>query len=450
VNVSTLTPSELAAFRHGVEVMKGRPATDPTSWSFQANIHGVFGGPPNPLFNQCEHGTIQFFTWHRAYLHFFERILRAASGDSNFMLPYWNWTAERALPVAFRDPLDPTNSLYDSTRMINDGSELPESIVVDDLDDALAMTDFHTPMWTGFSQRLEGSPHGAVHVMIGGNMGSVPTAANDPIFWMHHCNIDRVWDQWLNLNAGRANPADAAFLNQMYSFADETGTTVTVRVADIISSATLCYRYDDTPNPPAPTMGLTAKRNGGERGIVASSGSFERAVGAQGDESKPLGFRPERVALRVGPDKAPELRNAVARSASNTPGLVLLEIQGLDFATAPSFTYEVFLNLPEGASGAAAKAHRVGVVNFFVDRGHGHGGHVANAPTTFDQTLDATGAIARLRDAGRWDEQALSVTLAPLAPTAPAGKAEEQRRRLEESAAKAKITYKRVVLRAGG
>lgn len=47
--------------------------------------------------------------------------------------------------------------------------------------------------------RFEITPHGSMHSAIGGTgglMSSVPTAAFDPIFWVHHCNIDRLWRRW--------------------------------------------------------------------------------------------------------------------------------------------------------------------------------------------------------------------------------------------------------------
>jgi len=33
-----------------------------------------------------------FFSWHRMYLYWFERIVRRMSGDDTWALPYWNWT----------------------------------------------------------------------------------------------------------------------------------------------------------------------------------------------------------------------------------------------------------------------------------------------------------------------------------------------------------------------
>ena len=39
--------------------------------------------------------------------------------------------------------------------------------------------------------------HNRVHIYIGGLMQVVPTASNDPIFFLHHCNIDRLYEEWL-------------------------------------------------------------------------------------------------------------------------------------------------------------------------------------------------------------------------------------------------------------
>ena len=243
-NINSLSAPQLASLRRGVAAMRQLPATDRRSWTFQAAIHGTTNPQAtDPLFNQCQHGTIQFFTWHRAYLHFFERIMRWAANDPTLTLPYWDWTAQPVLPEPFRTPADQTtNSLYEKKRKANDGSALLSQVVVADLDNALARTVFPVSGDDGFSFDLEGSPHGQVHVLVGGQgglMSSVPTAAGDPIFWLHHCNIDRLWNVWLNRGGGRANPTDPAYLDQAYTFADETGGTATVRVRDVIRSADL-------------------------------------------------------------------------------------------------------------------------------------------------------------------------------------------------------------------
>lgn len=73
-------------------------------------------------------------------------------------------------------------------------------------------------------------------------------AALDPIFWLHHCNIDRLWNHWLAQGGGRANPNESAWLDESWTFADETGALVSVTVAQVLSGATqLNYEYDDLP-----------------------------------------------------------------------------------------------------------------------------------------------------------------------------------------------------------
>lgn len=44
-----------------------------------------------------------------------------------------------------------------------------------------------------------------VHVWVGGEMGAPSSAANDPVFWLHHCNVDRLWDVWQQANPEVAN-----------------------------------------------------------------------------------------------------------------------------------------------------------------------------------------------------------------------------------------------------
>jgi tyrosinase len=65
-------------------------------------------------------------------------------------------------------------------------------------------------------------------------MGTVPFAAQDPIFWMHHCNIDRLWVIW---NQTHANPNTAAYLNTSFVFAGQNGQKMAGLVKDYINTA---------------------------------------------------------------------------------------------------------------------------------------------------------------------------------------------------------------------
>jgi tyrosinase len=202
-DIDALTGPEIAAFRTGVSVMQSRPVSSPTSWEFQANMHGFpGGGGSNPAWGRCQHGSFFFLAWHRMYLHFFERILRAASGSPNLTLPYWNYSKNtptaRALPQPFRGQTignPPTaNPLFVAQRNpgLNTGALLPASAV--QTGSAMGMTNFiNFGGRRGGGGRLEFQPHNAIHSQISGWMGSASRAARDPIFWLHHANIDRLW-----------------------------------------------------------------------------------------------------------------------------------------------------------------------------------------------------------------------------------------------------------------
>lgn len=110
-NIKTFTEAELNALRHGIELMQSRPETDPTSWVYQANIHGTFDVPALEAWNSCQHGSWYFLAWHRMYLYYFERILRKASGNPEFALPYWDYSDPgdpnaRQIPLPYREPAD--------------------------------------------------------------------------------------------------------------------------------------------------------------------------------------------------------------------------------------------------------------------------------------------------------------------------------------------------------
>src|SRR3954454_10483924 len=77
------------------------------------------------------------------------------------------------------------------------------------------------------------------------------TAASpsDPIFWLHHAQIDRLWGRWLRLGGGRMNPTDDRWLAQRFDFYDATATRVTQTPRDVLSTQALGYRYDDDPPP---------------------------------------------------------------------------------------------------------------------------------------------------------------------------------------------------------
>lgn len=131
----------------------------------------------------------RFLPWHRAYLLHFEEELQKR--DKAAFVPYWKWVDGGVPPwlLSFTPTVGGvTNSRTD-----------PGAITVQKrIDDLLKITDYPT-----FTHELELDPHNQGHVALGSPMDNVPTAPSDPIFWMHHGEVDRVWSEWQAKNPGK-------------------------------------------------------------------------------------------------------------------------------------------------------------------------------------------------------------------------------------------------------
>jgi hypothetical protein len=252
-NINSLTARELDAFRAGVTAMKALDILDVRHFGYQANVHGAPWGwedaypvlPPgvDVYWNQCVHGSTHFLPWHRWYLLYWEQIVRELSGNHAFNLPYWDVTNEPFLPAAVRLPADATNSLYVSNR--NGPLNTGMAQVVDVDHDCLYLPDF-SDFATGDDVGVEDNPHNMVHNQVGGWLGAVETAGYDPLFFLHHCNIDRFWECWLTMDGTHENPSQAAWLNVAYDFQSTTGPQ-TPLVSDGLRTSDLGYTYDACP-----------------------------------------------------------------------------------------------------------------------------------------------------------------------------------------------------------
>jgi tyrosinase len=435
-NIATLTPAQTAALRQGVKVMKGRPATDPTSWLYQANMHGTFDTPVKTAWNSCQHGSFFFLSWHRMYLYYFERILRKASGDPNLTLSYWNYSdpTQRAIPLAFRSPASTaTNSLFTSLRApgVNTGGQLPSSAVT--FASAFAFTNFSSAAGSGLSfggpkrttpahsagpaGSLENTPHGPVHVIVGGSSGlmsAFETAARDPIFWLHHANIDRLWNRWLQQGGGRQNPTtDNAWMTTKFTFFDENGAQVQMTGAQVLSTANqLRYRYDDDP----PNFLVFPTATGGATVVAPPR---PREVIASGVASIELGAEATRVSVAVPAASRPK----VAAAFGDEPKVGLtLALEDISVDKQPGVYYEVYVNLPASEKNPDSQSpHYVGNLSLFGFGAHGdHAATAAEGGPSFN--FELSGAARALKEEGLWNDEEVTVTLVPRGLTAAPGK----------------------------
>lgn len=173
----------------GIRRMKANTnAADPNSWHYWTNIHLA----------TCPHSIPYFLAWHRGYLYYFERQLRAVSGDANLVLPYWDYYSYATLPAEFTNA-SASNPLY-VPRM---NTNVRQALTLAPFSGTL--TNFQRGLSNAFEPSLESMPHNPVHDIIGNVMATMQSPT-DPIFWLHHANIDRLWTAWAKAGGGRRMP----------------------------------------------------------------------------------------------------------------------------------------------------------------------------------------------------------------------------------------------------
>jgi Common central domain of tyrosinase/Polyphenol oxidase middle domain len=426
--INSLSDDDLSALRAGVAAMMARDPGDPTSWSFQAKIHGTHDDIPDAfadVWATCQHGTFFFLSWHRMYIHFFDRILRAAAGPGHpdFALPYWNYSvpAQRALPIAFRTPATSGNPLFTSRRRAsrNAGAPLPVSATVDT--EARATINFVSPRGSGRSfggqeadgpihqtgphGRLESQPHDVIHVAIGGQngwMSDPDTAALDPIFWLHHCNIDRLWEHWRALAGGRSNPtADETWMNTAFTFYDESGNKVTLTGADVLDTqGQLDYRYDDLP---ANVAAASGPETTGAAPVTTAETS--RVLASRPPSEGAIGLTPRETTLKLQPASP----GATESAAAPGTGPVVLSFGDISYRRPVGVYYEIYLNKPADAPPDPSGPYYAGNLAIF---GLGHA-HRTEGVTGGQVALDVTGVLSRQRERGLWSGGEIKIDLHP-------------------------------------
>lgn len=354
-NVYSLTPAEITSIKTGISNMKALPYTDPTSWLYQAAIHGTTLPDGLPSWNTCHQAGASFFflAWHRMYCYFFERILRAKSGDPNLTLPYWNYQTNAVLHPDYRNSAA-GNTLYDGSRnaSINGGGSIPAAISVS-INNALLEIPYYD-----FQTDLNG-PHGSVHGSVGGNMSSVSTAAKDPVFWLHHCNIDRLWEEWLRKCGGRVNPSDAAWLNKSYTFFDETGTAISMTGSQVVSTASqLNYKYDFPPKLPC---GLIIKKWYLYKRWPLIKWPLPLAIDRQMLKRSFREAKPETIDNFIKERNKPKFDF----TDKEAPDKLIIEIESVKVEKIPEGAVEVYLNLPATEKPSPQSKSFVGLLDLF-------------------------------------------------------------------------------------
>ena len=436
------------------------PISDRNSWKFLGAIHGfdqrlwiraslLKQTDPIPqdltnktYGNQCLHGSWYFLSWHRGYLSAFEAIVAAKVKDltgDGWALPYWNYLDSdnpnaRRVPDAFLADTLPDgapNPLKKYPRrpgltVLQPGPRDAFSLDAVDEDDFVVGKNgrigFGGGIIDAFAHNasstgdLENNPHNTVHRLVGGDNGFMSyqeLAGLDPLFWLHHCNIDRIWEAWMN-TPGKTmvhdprwldGPTDRTFIMPALG-GGNPGMTFTGR--DTLRGGVLQPTYDSLSKGTGLIPGAVAVAR------VKMGPSSQQRVEPIGANSAVVrvGGKPERTQIDLEPQATAA---GVAAMGATRPGqevarlyLALESVRG----SAPAPLLEVYVNLPEGADPQAHPDLHAGSITLFGLNvaSEPDGSHAGNG---LGYTLDITDLAKRLEQAGGFDPNHLRVTLVP-------------------------------------
>lgn len=428
---SAAAQNDLVSLNVAMGKMRALDCSNPLGWYYQGAIHwlpnssaelsGLAQNPLCPSYTQampklkeawtnCTHDSgsiseIHFLSWHRLFVYHFEKVVRYLSGNPDFSLPYWGYvnldTTEVSspkifltMPPAFIQPADvKSNSLYETARnkVLLAGKEIEAGFAEENL--VKAVQDLNKPIpFAAFNQQMDAAPHGAMHDYIGtgegfnqiynrtysGLMANVPSAGFDPIFWMHHGNIDRLWEQWNQSPNGEKVTLDQLKSVQWpYVFFDPDPSSVTgwkkvtytpEQVIEMIYN--LDYVYDSQP----PVIVANAVEPRGAKPVVRRSQSQLSSL----NTNTVVSNDPVNVKLTLSSEKPvnlPLLRSNQkllnSRTLESTPESApalkgyALEVT-VSYTGKPSGFYKVYLNPPSANTASDIKPYFAGSMVFFV------------------------------------------------------------------------------------
>lgn len=465
----------LEVYARAVASMQKRGATDPTSWMWQWYTHFVDGtrtksGELTRLFgtttstrkslatemwNTCQSHAGQnsnhFLPWHRLYTHALERIVRVVSGRPDFALPYWDYTspapAKRGvLPWQFRAPTHTVfKTLYRADRTSRANAGLPihgaQPGDVMDISAALAAPSYSTVGTVqGFCRAIDSGIHGRIHVLVGTtrNMGAVPYAARDPLFWVHHASIDRMWEAWTR--NGGINPTEPTWASNRFVFADPWRRRISLALKDCYDCTALGYAYDTLPA--MPVAGATVAALGMADARMADAGTADAGTLAAGtlaagtSDTSVLRQRkgsssPERIAVAPPAQlRAEPVQVELSRKGQPDPAIALdataggrrayLVLSDLHAWAQPGVLYHVYLGDNRGAARLDPR-QLAGTIHFFDAEFHDHGGGPADEALGENfYSFDVTALLQSIaRNGGSATRRSLFVTIAPGGVPAP-------------------------------
>jgi len=468
-----VTPANIQPAFPGWKFIKA-PPTVPTSPL-------PVSGNQNLYWNQCQHQSWFFLPWHRGYLMALEAQLRkdivGLGGPATWALPYWNYFggtngSQYQMPPAFaakKLPDNNPNPLFVNMRYGPDGNgniylptaageaahpgdpnfsrgQVNANYMSNDLytghDQVTKLPGFGGPETLfhhggGTSGNWEGNPHNLVHVYVGyygavtaplyGLMSDPGTAGLDPIFYLHHSNIDRMWAVW-NAN-GNANPTKSAWLTgpttRKFVMPGTNGQPWYYTPDQMKDLAKLNYSYQELKSPPAPKAAglpkrlalLGAKDAAAEAKKAPATPAKPKVTELLGASARPLKIsgRVSKAAVKLDAGVRQKTTRSLAMAAKTAaPDNVYIKVENVR-GTFDATVLSVYLDLPEGAKPGENRQYLAGNIALFgLRRASMKDGQHAGEGLTF--ILDATPVIDQLHLKNEFDVESLQVSVIPADP----------------------------------
>jgi tyrosinase len=273
-NEDTLSSKEIKAFVDAIKTLKTTYNDGST-----VSVYDSFVQEHADAFaNGQAHGGPAFLAWHREFLLQFEQALQTV--DSSVTIPYWDFTVDNSTSSSlWSDDFlggngDPTDNNIVTTGPFRQGewtlnvngddgtslrrdfgglvSTLPTADDVTAAENASSYDvfpfDTGSPIDQSFRNNLEGFNHSSgepelhnrVHAWIGGSM-AIQYSPNDPVFWMLHANLDRLWAEWQDQNSPGYAPESGAADGQNLT---DLMSPFNVTPQSVLDHRALGYRYD--------------------------------------------------------------------------------------------------------------------------------------------------------------------------------------------------------------
>ncbi len=367
------------------------------------------------------HWSWFFLPWHRAYLYFMERQLAhilttVFKLDGNkFALPYWDWETHKEIPNtrerttqrkpspffgydltidSLSDPLEYKGQSFDNLALwdgyrgptLEKPQMSPENETGPVWKQHIQLTARYTNPayigsilqlpWSEFGGAevtskddgqgaLEQNPHNLMHDWVGSrfgsnrDMGTLRYAALDPLFYLHHANLDRIWSLYPYTPDPATKPAWA---NQSFTFTDVDGKPISVTVSDVLKRMnTISYAPPESPSP-------------GTRVMLESIPNFPKEPPKPTSDTlldQPITVTDKPVTTKV-PAPKPGLKALLTRGAGKKPVLAILEFDVGSLAYLGRFSVRIFVNKPDAtATTDVTDKHFVGMISAM----DSHAGH---------------------------------------------------------------------------